>query len=241
MNKDNDGNIRAAYAALVSYHNVLVQARFTVAGLFLAANGFLINAYFQANTPSNIKPAIPILSLLVTWICGILEARTTQLLKNIGNRGKKLEKDIGLNINPDEFSKENQGFFSLMEHQDPKIPPINKPFVNHKFGLSFLYVVIALFWVVLCYFSLLGRNYMNILSGKNLLGLGLFLNFIGALLLWKFGLPKNVNRSGTRYRSVSDIDENEIKKAKVYDKWATIAVILLIVGFVFQFIAIFLP
>ena len=38
---------RVVYSAIVDYHNNLVQMRFTVVGLFLAANGFLASGYFQ--------------------------------------------------------------------------------------------------------------------------------------------------------------------------------------------------
>jgi hypothetical protein len=46
-----DENLTAGYSSIVDYHNTLVQIRFTVAGLSIAADGFLASALFQADSP----------------------------------------------------------------------------------------------------------------------------------------------------------------------------------------------
>lgn len=44
-------NLSAGYSSIVGYHNNLMQIRFTVAGLSVAADGFLASAFFQTGSP----------------------------------------------------------------------------------------------------------------------------------------------------------------------------------------------
>jgi len=149
-NATND-EIRAAYAAIVDYHNNLFPMRFTVAGLVLAANGFLVSVFSQSNLSLSLRVAIPILGILVSFICWMLEVRTYQLLENLSARGERLEKSLGL--------KDDQGFFSLMSHQPigPRILPLYRRWpsnrivqflVSHSFGINILYIIIGLFWLI---------------------------------------------------------------------------------------------
>ena len=71
----------------------------------------------------------------------------------------------------------------------------------------------------------------------NINSLGLFLNILGALLLWKFGLPESINRKGMFFLVLQSTDEKEIKKAKRYDKLSILAVLLLVLGFILQLIS----
>jgi hypothetical protein len=148
-------DIRAVYSAIVDYHNNLVQTRFTVAGLVLAANGFLAGAYFQSVIPYCAKFSILVLGILMAFICWLLELRTHQLLANLGTRGLELEKSLGLS--------NEQGFFSLMEHQPisaqllltgVRLPSNNftRKFFTHSFGIGLLYPITGLFWLVLGFF-----------------------------------------------------------------------------------------
>jgi hypothetical protein len=148
------GKLLAVYNAVVDYHNNLVHMRFTIAGLYLAANGFLVGALF-GNKWSNVWYLIPILGIVITIISFLLEIRTYCLLENLGKRGSEIESIIGI---------ENRiGFFSLMKHQDiePKMPFMKgkyivneklKYLISHSRGLELLYSCFALFWFLMLLF-----------------------------------------------------------------------------------------
>ena len=138
--------IKAAYAAIVAYHNSLVQTRFTITGLFLAANGLLAGGLFQTGASELPKFAIPVFGLALAIICWFLEVRTYQLLENLGKRGLDLEDHLGL--------QKTHGFFSLMSNQPigPRLLPTRlrlpaSKLFSHSFGFALLYTIIALFWV----------------------------------------------------------------------------------------------
>jgi hypothetical protein len=151
----NDG-AKEAYAAIVDYHNNLVHMRFTVAGLFLAANGFLVGGFLQSYPTPSPWAALPFLGLMLAGICWLLEVRTYQLLENLGARGLVLEEQLG--IDPE------LGFFSLMADQPLRprllitrlrLPPARflSYLFSHSFGIGALYALIALFWIYLIYVS----------------------------------------------------------------------------------------
>ena len=140
--------IKAAYAAIVAYHNNLVQTRFTITGLFLAANGLLAGGFFQAGKSELPRFSLPVLGLTLAIICWILEVRTYQLLENLGKRGLDLEDRLGL--------QKTHGFFSLLENQPigPRLLPTRlrlpaSKLFSHSLGFALLYTIIALFWVYL--------------------------------------------------------------------------------------------
>ena len=147
-----DDDLRAAYAAIVDYHNNLVHMRFTVAGLFLAANGFLASGFFQSTVSAVPRVALPVLGMVLAVICWLLEMRTYQLLENLGARGLDLEASLRLH--------QGQGFFFLMEHQPiaPRLMPTSlrlpanrvvRYLVSHSFGIGLLYTCVGLFWLIM--------------------------------------------------------------------------------------------
>jgi hypothetical protein len=144
-------DLRASYAAIVDYHNTLVQMRFNVAGLFLAANAFLASGFFQSTRSTFLVYGLPTLGLVLAALCWLLEIRTYQLLDNLGNRGLNVESVLKLD--------DRYGFFSLMGHQPigPRLLitrlrlPVTKQvryFVSHSFGLGVLYGAVGVFWLV---------------------------------------------------------------------------------------------
>jgi uncharacterized membrane protein len=155
-------NLRAAYAAVLNYHNSLVQARFTVAGLVIAANGFLVSAFFQVDVHAAFRFLVPFLGMLIASICWLLEVRTTQLLENLWEQGKKIEESLGLYM--------DRGFFYLMKNQYKNVRPRLLPFredklpekcnldclVSHSVGLGLLYIVLSLFWLTMLFMFLVG-------------------------------------------------------------------------------------
>jgi hypothetical protein len=69
---------------------------------------------------------------------------------------------------------------------------------------------------------------------------GLVCDIIGALLIWKFGLPAEINRSGTTNLALEQTDESEKKEAARYDARAKCGGCLLAVGFGLQLLSNFL-
>ncbi|WP_426701171.1 hypothetical protein ACPPVV_17660 [Rhodanobacter sp. Col0626] len=64
--------------------------------------------------------------------------------------------------------------------------------------------------------------------------LGLVAGIIGALLLFKFGLPADIDRKGLIHRVTSDVDHDEIRKGKLYDRWGKVGLAFLVIAFVLQ-------
>lgn len=152
-------DLSAGYNGIVDYHNVLVQIRFTVAGLSIAADGFLASAIFQTGSPTISKVLISILGIVLTFICGMLEIRTYQLLDKLLKEGYALEKIFGLN--------EEQGLFSILTHNQivPRfisksskatIKRGQKFLFSHSVMFGLLYVCIFIFWWIIFVLVLLG-------------------------------------------------------------------------------------
>jgi hypothetical protein len=67
--------------------------------------------------------------------------------------------------------------------------------------------------------------------------IGLILDIIGAILIYKYGLPEEVSRSGTTVIIMEQEDEDEKLKALKYDKYSRKGFWSLIMGFIFQLIS----
>ncbi len=74
-------------------------------------------------------------------------------------------------------------------------------------------------------------------AAKALSSFGLFLDVIGVVLLFKFGLPEEVRRHGRSFLAIEGENEDEKRKAEEYDFWARFGLVLLIVGFLLQLIS----
>jgi hypothetical protein len=150
ISKVEDTLLPNIYDAIVDYHNNLVQMRFTIAGLCIAATGFLMNSWFSMDPlkPRNI--IIPILGFFLVFICFILELRTYLLLYGLGVRGIKIETKLNT-------SKEF-GFFDFMHDQQikrdfPIFPKISsyffKKIISHSFAIILLYLGIIIGWIII--------------------------------------------------------------------------------------------
>jgi hypothetical protein len=67
--------------------------------------------------------------------------------------------------------------------------------------------------------------------------IGLILDIIGAYLIFKYGLPEELSRTGATFIITEEEDPDEIVKAKKYDKLSKLGFRLLIVGFLLQLIS----
>ncbi len=151
-------DLTAGYTSIVDYHNTLVQVRFTVAGLSIAADGFLASAIFQTDSPTFSKILISTLGIILTFICGMLEIRNLQLLMKLLKSGYEIEKILGLN--------EEQGVFSILM-QSQIVPRLlrkrtkasakreNGFVFSHSVMFGLLYLCIFIFWLAMLILVLL--------------------------------------------------------------------------------------
>ncbi len=70
--------------------------------------------------------------------------------------------------------------------------------------------------------------------------LGLILDILGGLLLFRYGLPSKIDSKGHIHLIAEQVDETEIATAKRYDVWSKFAIILLIIVFFLQLISNFM-
>jgi len=70
--------------------------------------------------------------------------------------------------------------------------------------------------------------------------IGLVCDIIGAVLIWRYGLPEPISRSGAVHLTLEQSDETEIAKAKRYDCIARCGIVSLVSGFVLQLVSNFL-
>lgn len=63
---------------------------------------------------------------------------------------------------------------------------------------------------------------------------GLILDISGVVLLFKYGLPPDISRTGATYIITEQRDEAEVERARRYDRLGYLGLAFLIGGFVFQ-------
>ena len=66
--------------------------------------------------------------------------------------------------------------------------------------------------------------------------MGLLFDIVGVILLFRYGLPPSVDRTGAKFLSLGR-NEEEIRQGKRYDRMACLAVGLLIFGFALQILS----
>jgi hypothetical protein len=70
--------------------------------------------------------------------------------------------------------------------------------------------------------------------------IGLICDIIGAVLVWRYGLPEPISRTGAVHLILEQTDAAEKAKAKRFDCLARCAVALLVGGFLLQLLSNFL-
>jgi hypothetical protein len=63
---------------------------------------------------------------------------------------------------------------------------------------------------------------------------GLSLDIVGVVLLFRYGLPGEVSRTGANYLIHGPRDQNEVRRARLYDRLGLLGLRLLIAGFALQ-------
>ena len=71
--------------------------------------------------------------------------------------------------------------------------------------------------------------------------IGLLLDIFGMVLLFRYGLPENLDRGGRPFTIAANLpDKAEIRKARHHDRMGQLGLALLIAGFLFQLASNFL-
>jgi len=70
--------------------------------------------------------------------------------------------------------------------------------------------------------------------------LGLLFGLIGSFLIWRFGLPASIDRTGAQHLIMEQTDENEIALGKKFDFRSRIGFFFLFLSFIFQLLSNFL-
>lgn len=162
-------NLRMEYSAVVNYHGDLVKSRFTIAGFFVAAIGFLASVVFKDETTPAVQVICSLFGCWITLCVWILELRSRALYNRVAHRGIDIEHHCwGLMED-----KWYEGFFSRQYKEEPKsnadtksIPPkptydcpklgwSKKPmseslskYISHSLGFDLLYAGSGLFWLI---------------------------------------------------------------------------------------------
>jgi hypothetical protein len=69
---------------------------------------------------------------------------------------------------------------------------------------------------------------------------GLVCDIVGVVIVWYYGLPSEVSRSGANYLLLEQPNDAEKALARHYDRLSRVGLILLILGFVLQLASNFL-
>jgi hypothetical protein len=162
---------RAEHRACVDYHTSLVNSRFTVAGLYVAAMGFIAAAVFRPETTWYSRGAISFLACWLTICLWILELRSRALFTLIAQRGIEIERRYwGLvdgELMAGFFSRQHRvpselsaiGSTAEPRRKNPDRPVLaffpKRPLpiwisrgISHSMGLDLLFAGGLIFWLV---------------------------------------------------------------------------------------------
>ena len=154
----------AEHRACVDYHTALVNSRFTIAGLYVAAMGFIAGAVFKEDMASHFQAAASFLACWLTVCLWILELRSRALFTNIAHRGIEIERNHwkldGANAMSGFFSRQLKVLPSPTSNHvtSPDRPSLGgwprKPlperlsrYISHSVGLDLLYAGGLIFWL----------------------------------------------------------------------------------------------
>lgn len=163
-------NIRQEYSAVVGYHGALVSSRFTIAGLYVAAIGFLAGAVLAKDATWAARAGGSALACWLTLSLWILELRSRALFSNIAYRGVDIEHNHWKLVEekwydgffsrqykePPNYEQDNEALARRLEPDRPRFGWSKKPisitlskYISHSMGLDLLYAGSGAFWLVL--------------------------------------------------------------------------------------------
>ena len=76
-------------------------------------------------------------------------------------------------------------------------------------------------------------------TGTILNSVGLSLDIIGVIILFIYGLPKNLNEEGNSFLILEETDRDEKQKWKTYNRISKFGLPIIIIGFTLQLISNF--
>jgi hypothetical protein len=161
--------IRLEYQTVVTYHTSLVNSRFTIAGLYVAAIGFLAGTVMKGDVTWPARAAGSVLGIWLTGCLWVLELRSRALFENLAHRGIEIEHRYWGLMGDDWMS----GFFSRQYKEPPnhslngtsELPRRANPdrpvlgwskrplsakcsrHISHRLGLDLLYIGGLTFWL----------------------------------------------------------------------------------------------
>jgi hypothetical protein len=160
-------NARAEYAAVAEYHSTLVNSRFTIAALYVAAMGFLASAVLDKEATWIARAGGSLLASWLTFCLWILELRSRALFTNVAHRAIDIEHRswgltgqewyVGLFSRQYKEPPDWPEGETLPRRHDPDRPtlgwsdrPLPKAmarWISHSLGLDLLYVGSGVFWL----------------------------------------------------------------------------------------------
>jgi hypothetical protein len=165
-------NLRIEYSAVVNYHNDLVKSRFTIAGLYIAAIGFVVGAVFKESSTITCQLICSMFACWIAFCLWIIELRSRGLYTSLAMRGKDIEHRHWNLTGPDWY----EGFFSRQHKEKPaqneieyagnvsekpeydrmkiawmqnKLPESICKYISHSWGFDLLYAGTGLFWFIM--------------------------------------------------------------------------------------------
>jgi hypothetical protein len=158
---------RAEHRACVDYHTSLVNTRFTIAGLYVAAMGFVAGAVFKSDAHWDLRAGASFLACWLSLCLWILELRSRALFTNIAHRGVEIERQVwgftGERAMAGFFSRQHKlpekDAFAASGPEPRRMTP-DRPslgtghrvserlsrYISHSMGLDMLFAGGLLFW-----------------------------------------------------------------------------------------------
>ena len=83
-------------------------------------------------------------------------------------------------------------------------------------------------------FHLVKRQHLDMTTQQIINVIGMTFDIIGVLMLFKYGLPSDLNKHGTIFKVAEGFDQREVDQWKRYDRLSKIALTFIIIGFLMQ-------
>ena len=166
-------NLRMEYSAVFNYHNDLVKSRFTIAGLYMAAMGFVAGAVFKSDSTLIGQLVGSMFGWWMALCLWIIELRSRCLYTNLAHRGIDIEHRYWRITGPDWY----KGFFSRQYKEEPnkdeeeyagdvpkekpkrdcpklawsekELPQSISRYISHSWGFDLLYSGTGLAWFIM--------------------------------------------------------------------------------------------